>query len=184
MKIKPDNHREHPARFSAQPLSAEDRLIRQIRFCGRFLHHNTEQRGSQRHVLERLKAHGTMTQKDLMESMRIQSGSASELLGKIEQAGLVSRVKCETDRRLVEIRITDEGLQELDKMQAQYRQSVSELLTVLNDDEKTQLTDLLDKLAANWAERLDRLPDRRRPGGRGRHRRQHPASGEGRSEHA
>ena len=90
-----------------------------------------------------------MTQRELTERLGIQPGSASELVGKLERAGLITRTPSETDRRTADIRLTEAGLarrQEQEKEQAG-RES---LFAVLSEEEKQTLLALLEKLHQAW----------------------------------
>jgi len=73
---------------------------------------------------------------------------ASRITDRLLSKGLVERKRCKTDRRAVDIKITEAGLnmlKELDPLVSDF-----EAKTVnLNDDEARQLNSLLDKLRKN-----------------------------------
>ena len=57
-----------------ETLSLDERLIHNLRRCGHYLRHHTEEKGSQRRVLFLLHRRGPMTQKDLPEMMGVRAG--------------------------------------------------------------------------------------------------------------
>lgn len=92
---------------------------------------------------------GTLTQKELTERLGIQPGSASEILSKLENTGLIARVQNETDRRTTNILLTDLG-KELASEAAQQRQKRhEEMFACLTSEEKTAFLSLLEKASAD-----------------------------------
>jgi DNA-binding MarR family transcriptional regulator len=81
----------------------------------------------------------------IIERMLDRMSNASRLVDKLVDKGFATRTTCPNDRRAVDVKITDSGLDllsELDEHQAQWEQS----LATLSDQEASQLSDLLDKL--------------------------------------
>lgn len=131
-------------------LSTDERLIHNLRRCGHYLRHNTEEKGSQRRVLFLLRRNGAMTQKDLLEAMDVRAGSLSELLSKLEAKGCIVKEKSEADKRNYNVSITPAGLDALQEMQQQYRDSMASLLAGFSDADKAELNRLLEKLQSTW----------------------------------
>ncbi len=69
--------------------------------------------------------------------------NATRLMDKLYEKKLIERVRCEHDRRVVYIDITDQGLKLLSKIGATIKLDFLENLT---DKEASQLSDLLDKI--------------------------------------
>jgi DNA-binding MarR family transcriptional regulator len=70
---------------------------------------------------------------------------ASRIVDRLVQKGLVSRCTNNKDRRAVDIRISDEGLATLSKMDGEFK--TKEVLSKnLTEDEAATLSDLLDKM--------------------------------------
>ena len=69
--------------------------------------------------------------------------NATRLMDKLCAKGLIDRIPCPTDRRVVHIEITNEGIALLTKIKNEYN---VDLLKNLNQDEAKQLSDLLDKI--------------------------------------
>ncbi|QCK13482.1 MarR family winged helix-turn-helix transcriptional regulator [Mangrovivirga cuniculi] len=69
----------------------------------------------------------------------------TRLIDRLIEKKLVKRMVCETNRRMVEVYITKEGLELLEKLEPVVEKSRDDL-KVLTDDEANQLSHLLDKL--------------------------------------
>ena len=81
----------------------------------------------------------------IQERMVHKSSNATRLVEKLRQKGFVERIQCDYNRRMVDITITESGMEllaELDKMENQPR----EVFESLSEDEATMLGDLLDKM--------------------------------------
>lgn len=128
----------------------EEQLTCLLRFCGKTLHHGMGGKCSQDRILMILDRHGTVTQRALMDMIGIQSGSMSEVLGKIEEAGLLSRVKHESDKRNVDVMLTEAGKEEAARVRQRRTELESILYAPLDEDEKRQLIVLLRKLKEAW----------------------------------
>ncbi|MDO3641152.1 MarR family winged helix-turn-helix transcriptional regulator [Mucilaginibacter sp. L3T2-6] len=81
----------------------------------------------------------------LKERMVDKMSDASRIVDRLVQKGLVSRCTNTRDRRAVDIRISDEGLKVLAKMDEEFK--IKDLLqNNLTEEEAGLLSDLLDKL--------------------------------------
>ncbi len=81
----------------------------------------------------------------LKERMIDKMSDASRIVDRLVQKGLVSRCTNTKDRRAVDIRISDEGLSILEKMDKDFK-AKDIFKCALTEEEATQLNDLLDKL--------------------------------------
>ena len=80
----------------------------------------------------------------IKERMLDKMSDASRIVDRLVQKGLVSRCTNNKDRRAVDIRISDAGLEVLSKMDGQFK--TQEILkNNLTEEEAAQLNDLLDK---------------------------------------
>ena len=138
--------------------SESDRLIDALRDLGRIMRTQYEGRASQRRILIILRESGEITQRDLTERLAIQPGSASEILAKLENAGLILRTQNGEDRRTTDIRLTDSGRTLAEDAAGQRRARHEEMFSCLSAEEKQTLLALLDKLCADW---IGRYPGRR-----------------------
>lgn len=129
------------------------KLVHRLRRCGHLLYHKFNLNGSQMRILLVLRDE-PMTQKQLTERLRIQPGSLSEILTKVERAGLVEKQRSATDRRNYELRLTDEGRRQADWFETAQTEQADLLMAPLDEAQKAQLAALLDTLIAHW-ERVD-----------------------------
>ena len=86
-----------------------DRLIINLRDMGQTIRLLYEGKGSQKRILIILLEVGSITQRALTSRLGIQPGSASEVIAKLENAGLIQRTVSTDDRRTANIRLTPEG---------------------------------------------------------------------------
>jgi DNA-binding MarR family transcriptional regulator len=70
---------------------------------------------------------------------------ASRIVDRLVKKGLVNRVQCPRDRRLVEVRISEQGLELLQRIDTQ-QEFMHSNIGNLSESEMQQLNSLLDKL--------------------------------------
>ena len=110
----PEQHNEKEHRYKMrmahyQATDINDKLIMNLRDLGHIMRFLYEGKASQKRILIILNELGIMTQRDLTEHLGVQPGSASEILSKLENAGLIIRSQNETDRRTTDVSLTDTG---------------------------------------------------------------------------
>lgn len=81
----------------------------------------------------------------LIERMLDKSSNASRIVDKLESKGLVIRKQCSSDRRAVDVFISEEGLNLLEKMD-QEMLAWEDKVRNLDEKESEQLSYLLDKM--------------------------------------
>lgn len=81
----------------------------------------------------------------IRERMLEKMSDTSRLVDRLLAKGLVKKIVCKTDRRLVDILITEKGKKLLQRLD-QHEADMDAILSGLSDKEATQLSDLLDKL--------------------------------------
>ena len=113
-----------------------------------------EGKASQSRILIILYEHEAMTQKVLTEFLGIKPGSASEILAKLERAGLITRIHSKNDHRTMEISLTDEGKKLAKEAVLRRRKRHEQMFECLTEDEQKNLFLLLEKLGADWKERF------------------------------
>jgi DNA-binding MarR family transcriptional regulator len=82
----------------------------------------------------------------IQDRMVNKMSNTTRLVDKLITKNLVERIICEKNRRKVEITITSEGLNFLNKLDVVMDKIESEITQNLNDSEIQQLTQLLNKL--------------------------------------
>jgi DNA-binding MarR family transcriptional regulator len=86
------------------------------------------------------------TIKVLMERMIDKMSNTSRLVDKLERKGLVERRICQTDRRRVDVRITGQGLEVLQRATEEVDIRLRNCMTSICPEEAAQLNELLDKM--------------------------------------
>lgn len=134
-------------------LDSDNKLIMNLRDLGHMIRFLFEGKGSQKRILIILHETGSMTQRELTERLGIQPGSASEVIGKLEGAGLIRRTPSEEDRRTCEIQLTEFGREKAEEAVLQRKTRHQEMFSCLSDEEKDTLLKLLEKLNSDWDSR-------------------------------
>jgi DNA-binding MarR family transcriptional regulator len=91
------------------------------------------------HVLTVLEADGPLPMSRLAETLDVSVASATGIVGRMEERGLVERRHGESDRRVVLVRPTPAGIAIFRDMTEHRRQSLTHLFGRLTDDELTAL---------------------------------------------
>ena len=104
--------------------------------------------GGQGSILTILSEKESMSQKELQDILRIQPGSLSEILTKLEQKGMITREKDEEDKRKSVISLTEAGKAAVHEQTP--RMDEKEMFDVLSEEEQTELKRLLKKLISFW----------------------------------
>ncbi|MFA6630379.1 MAG: MarR family transcriptional regulator [Sulfuricurvum sp.] len=100
-------------------------------------------------ILIRLCEKDGLTQKELAQDTYFEQSNLTLMLNTLEQKGLVERVQKENDRRAYLINITPKG-KKLKKPLIQMGERIMEkALEGINEDHKTELTDLLQSIYEN-----------------------------------
>jgi len=74
------------------------------------------------------------------------------LIDRLEQAGMVNRLRCERDRRVIYVALTDQGMATLAAMDQPVVDLHHKLLGHLSRAELKELIELLEKVRAPWTE--------------------------------
>lgn len=130
-------------------------LLHLMEKCGHFLYHRRGGKRGQVKILKILNENGHITQKELMETLTLKSGSLSESVKKLENQGFISKEKDEMDKRKINITITNKGREFLEN-QLYITSSQEEILfNALTSEEQENLKLLLAKLFLDWESKFD-----------------------------
>lgn len=121
--------------------------LRDISHVMRFLY---EGKASQKRILIILDESETVTQRELTERLGIKPGSASEILSKLENAGLIIRTQNKEDHRTMDICLTDDGRNLAAEALAQRKKRHEEMFSCLSEEEKQNLQTLLERVCSDW----------------------------------
>lgn len=97
-------------------------------------------------VLELLYHKGKMPLQPIGDKILISSGSITYTVDKLEKKGLIKRVDCPEDRRVIYAEITAAGKELFDRIFPVHAELVESLMDGLSPDEKEMATVLLKKL--------------------------------------
>lgn len=145
-----------------EDLDTAGRLIWNFRDIGHVIRRISEGKGSQKRVLITLLESGPVTQTSLTEHLHIQPGSASEVLGRLEELGFLRRTVNKADRRTVLLLLTEAGRREAEEALRLRQQRHSEMFAALSEDEQAVLLPLLEKLCGDWDDRYAEHMQRRK----------------------
>jgi len=125
----------------------------------RYRHHEQRDRGpfsdasrGQGRVLALLNMQPEMSQKNLAYLLGIRNQSLSELLTKLEKAGYITRKKSESDRRVMNISLTEEGKKVAEETANQ--KGFDDVFDCLTEEEQQNLSTYLDRLSDELYNRL------------------------------
>ncbi|WP_461243177.1 MarR family winged helix-turn-helix transcriptional regulator [Secundilactobacillus muriivasis] len=110
-------------------------------------------------VLQLLSEHEQLTNSDIVDELDIRPSSASALVSKLEDGGLIERHASEEDKRVMLISLTEKGHNFISAAQS-LKDGVSEsLFDSLSSEEQQQLAGTLRKLLADLDEKMPNWPD-------------------------
>lgn len=150
-QLNKSNCAQHMARYQSSDIN--DKLIINLRDLSHIMRSLYEGKGSQKQVLIVLGKTGAITQRALTELLGIQPGSASEVISKLESAGLILRTPSQSDRRTADIVLTGEGKNQASQAIEQRIRRHQEMFSCLSEAEKRQMLSLLEKINADWDQR-------------------------------
>lgn len=155
-----------------QDLDKNNRLIWNLRDISHTMRRISEGKGGQKRILILLLEDGATTQSALTQRLGIQPGSASEVLAKLEHAGLIRREPSASDRRTTDVLLTDEGRAAAEEARQQRMLRHDQMFACLSENEKDSLLAMLEKINAAWVQQYgEGRPEGegRGPGRRGHH---------------
>lgn len=133
-------------------LGMDEKLAWNFRDIGHTMREMSEGKGSQKRILMILFESGSITQSELTQKLGIKPGSASEVIGKLEWAGMIKRTPSQSDRRTADLKLTETGRSEAKKAFEQQRLRHEMMFKCLSEEEKKPLLFLLEKINRSWDE--------------------------------
>lgn len=92
-------------------------------------------------------SHGPMRMTELAEHLGTATASVTGMVDRLEERGLVERVRDESDRRVVHVAITDAGKQAMSDTQDEFSRRFDAALKPLTAEERDEFARLLGKIA-------------------------------------
>lgn len=130
-------------------------LLQIMEKCGHFLYHRRGGKRGQIKILKLLEERGSITQKELLEVLILKSGSVSETVKKLEIQGFIIKERDKNDKRKINIILTNDGRNYLNKQTEINREQEKVLFTSLSVEEQETLRELLTKLFQDWEGKFD-----------------------------
>lgn len=143
-----------------QTVGIHDKLIINLRDLSHIMRFLYEGKGSQKRILIIMNEVGIITQRELTERLGIQPGSASEVIAKLEDAGYIMRTPSKTDRRTMDIELTETGKVSALEAAGQRNRRHEEMFSCLSADEKDTLLSLLEKVNTDWKRRYQEVEEK------------------------
>ncbi len=97
-------------------------------------------------VIESLGHLGEMTIGTLCEKMLVSGGNMTLVLDNLEKGGLIKREHSKSDRRAINIKLTQKGKKLFDDIFIQHAKYITTIMDVITEEEKKELSALLKKL--------------------------------------
>lgn len=104
---------------------------------------------------------GIATMSDLAQMTHQSGATATGIVDRLTNAGLVERVRDKGDRRVVYVQITEAGAIKLEEIEAERQKQTEQMTERLNDEELEQLNRLLRKLIVTLTSGVDNVPQPR-----------------------
>ncbi len=97
-------------------------------------------------VIEILGHLGPLRVGEICKKMLVTGGNMTLVLDNVEKMGLIERIHSKEDRRAIVVQLTKEGKDLFDKIFYSHAEYVTQLMSVLTQEEQKTLGDLLKKL--------------------------------------
>lgn len=109
-------------------------------------------------VLELLYHKGPTPLSEVARRILLTTGSVTHVIDQLEKQGLVTRVSCETDRRVLYADLTDAGRAKIEASFPRHAEQIRQAVSGLDAEAQTQLIQLLKKLGYAAEAMLDSKP--------------------------
>jgi len=98
-------------------------------------------------VLEVLSRRGPIPLKRISEELMVTGANITCVVDNLEKEDLVRRVHSKEDRRVINAELTDKGKEKINGILPEYAKQMANLVSVLEEGEQRELSNLLHKLA-------------------------------------
>ncbi|TDL31416.1 MarR family transcriptional regulator [Jeotgalibacillus sp. S-D1] len=102
---------------------------------------------SQYYILYLLSKQGFFTVSDLAEKLEVKPSAVTVMIDRLYKINLVKRDRDESDRRIVKIGITSEGIQFLERAKLKRNAVLKDHLSRLDDEELQSFVAIFEKIA-------------------------------------
>ncbi|REB07422.1 MarR family transcriptional regulator [Sporosarcina sp. BI001-red] len=105
--------------------------------------------GSQSHLVFTLARKGPLKMSELAQILGLTAGAVTAASDKLMNHGYVTRIRDESDRRIVHLAITDEGREMLQQLRAVGRTKMSEAFSHLDEGQLPMMIEVFEQAAVN-----------------------------------
>lgn len=132
------------------PLEQMEHTLRNVwtQYHQYILPTDTELTAQQLYFLKYVQHQHSCTPSDMSKAFGITMGALTGFIDRLCKLGLVTRSRTEKDRRLVLIRITDQGRETVKEFEKQKYEKFAQILQEFPATDVQQLNDLLNRLGA------------------------------------
>ncbi len=114
--------------------------------CGLFDRDEFKFTKTQQLILMTLWLHKKLSLTELSEQICTSNEQATRAVGQLVKSGFVNRVKNQTNRRSIEISLTQKGIDMINGAHATAAQRIPQRLSELSDEDAKTLVDCLEKI--------------------------------------
>lgn len=111
------------------------------------------------HVMSMLERHGPMTMTRLADALDVSVSNATGLVDRMEERGLVDRLRDDPDRRVVHVGLTGEGRAALAEIEVLQTDVLGQILAHLDDRQLTRLARSIEDLRGAVVRTSAETPD-------------------------
>jgi DNA-binding MarR family transcriptional regulator len=134
-------------------------MIRELRCIGSERLHRQGVSMTHFHVMSLLDRHGEMTMSNLAELLDVSLSNATGLVDRMAERGLVERRRVEDDRRVVLVRVTEDGRHTMANLEVLRNDLLTRILGQLDRAQLERLARSLDDLRGAVAHAIEADPD-------------------------
>ncbi|HKV00759.1 MAG TPA: MarR family transcriptional regulator [Ktedonobacteraceae bacterium] len=97
-------------------------------------------------LLRLLNRAGSLSVGELANELGITTSSATAACKRLEKAGLLTRERWADDERIVRVALTEQGLAQIDAWRQRKRESLTDLLSVLDQHDQQELQRIIERV--------------------------------------
>lgn len=140
-------------------LVAMRRILRATDIHAKRLSRATNLRTSQLLVMQTIDEFEEMTVGEIAAKVNLAQASVTAIIDRLQESGLLSRQRGDTDKRKVYVHLTAQGRAVLHRAPTALHDRFSERFTELEDWEQTQMVAVLERVAGMMdADRIEAVP--------------------------
>ena len=140
-------------------LVAMRRILRATDIHAKQLSRETNLKTSQLLVIQTIDEVGEMTIGEIAASVNLAQASVTAIVQRLQDAGLLTRQRGDSDKRKVYVQLTPEGREVLERAPTALHDRFSERFSELADWEQMQMVAVLERVAAMMdADRIEAAP--------------------------